>query len=222
MHAHSHHSGESGHHHHGGLGESATGILAAAIVATLLLVVVEFVAGYAGRSIALVSDGIHNLTDAPTLVISWLAMRWALRPATPEKTYGYHRAGILAAFVNATVLTLAALVLIGHDIGLMAQFVHRLAVMYAGRLVEIGTIRDVLTRPRHPYTRALIASIPRLRNRGVLGGIQGVTPSLRQLPRGCAFHPRCPSHFERCLHDKPLLDDDPGEHHAACHLREAA
>jgi peptide/nickel transport system ATP-binding protein len=116
----------------------------------------------------------------------------------------------------------AALVLIGHDIGLMAQFVHRLAVMYAGRLVEIGTIREVLTRPRHPYTRALIASIPRLRNRGVLGGIQGVTPSLRQLPRGCAFHPRCPSHFEPCLHDKPLLDDDQGDHHAACHLREAA
>jgi len=116
----------------------------------------------------------------------------------------------------------AALLLIGHDIGLMAQFVHRLAVMYAGRLVEIGTIREVLTRPRHPYTRALIASIPRLRDRGRLGGIQGVTPSLRQLPQGCAFHPRCPSHFERCLHDKPLLDDDPGGHLAACHLRDAA
>ena len=82
----------------------------------------------------------------------------------------------------------AALLLIGHDIGLMAQFVHRLAVMYAGRLVEIGTIREVLTRPRHPYTRALIGSIPKLRQRGMLGGIPGVTPSLRQLPPGCAFH----------------------------------
>jgi len=116
----------------------------------------------------------------------------------------------------------AALVLIGHDIGLMAQFVHRLAVMYAGRLVEIGSIPEVLTRPRHPYTRALIASIPRLRDRGRLGGIQGVTPSLRQLPPGCAYHPRCASRFERCLHDKPLLDDEPGVHHAACHLRDAA
>jgi peptide/nickel transport system ATP-binding protein len=116
----------------------------------------------------------------------------------------------------------AALVLIGHDIGLMAQFVHRLAVMYAGRLVEIGTIREVLTRPRHPYTRALIASIPRLRDRGMLGGIPGVTPSLRQLPPGCAFHHRCAARFERCLHDKPLLDADPGGHHAACHLRDAA
>ena len=118
--------------------------------------------------------------------------------------------------------TNSALLLIGHDIGLMAQFVHRLAVMYAGRLVEIGAIHEVLTRPRHPYTRALIASIPRLRDRGRLGGIQGVTPSLRQLPPGCAFHPRCPSQFERCLHDKPLLDDDPGGHHAACHIRDAA
>jgi peptide/nickel transport system ATP-binding protein len=116
----------------------------------------------------------------------------------------------------------AALLLIGHDIGLMAQFVDRLAVMYAGRLVEIGSIREVLTRPRHPYTRALIASIPRLRDRGILGGIPGVTPSLRQLPRGCAFHPRCAARFERCLHDKPLLDADPGGHHTACHLRDAA
>ncbi len=78
----------------------------------LLLVVAEFAAGYAGHSIALVSDAVHNLTDVPTLVISWLATRWAKRPPTPEKTYGYHRAGILAAFVNAMVLALAALFLI--------------------------------------------------------------------------------------------------------------
>lgn len=116
----------------------------------------------------------------------------------------------------------AALLLIGHDIGLMAQFVHRLAVMYAGRLVEIGTIREVLAYPRHPYTRALIASIPRLRDRGMLGGIPGVTPSLRHLPAGCAFHPRCTSRFERCFHERPVLDRNPGGHRAACHLSDAA
>jgi len=116
----------------------------------------------------------------------------------------------------------AALLLIGHDIGLMAQFVHRLAVMYAGRLVEIGTIRKVLTQPRHPYTRALIGSIPKLRQRGMLSGIPGIAPSLRQLPQGCAFHARCPVHFDRCLVERPMLDDDPGDHHAACHLRNAA
>ncbi len=116
----------------------------------------------------------------------------------------------------------AALLLIGHDIGLMAQFVHRLAVMYAGRLVEIGTIREVLTQPRHPYTRALIGSIPKLRQRGMLSGIPGVAPSLRQLPPGCAFHGRCDVHIDRCLIERPMLDDDPGGHHAACHLRDAA
>lgn len=125
-HSHSHPGARAGVHSHGsGLGEAATGILAASIVATLLLVVVEFAAGYAAHSIALVSDAIHNLTDAPTLVISWLAIQWAKRPATAEKTYGYHRAGILAAFVNAMVLGLAALALIGESI---ARLRHPVAV----------------------------------------------------------------------------------------------
>ncbi len=116
----------------------------------------------------------------------------------------------------------SALILIGHDIGLMAQFVHRLAVMYAGRLVEIGTIREVLTRPRHPYTQALIASIPNLQHRGRLGGIQGVTPSLRKLPHGCAFHPRCGFAIPRCTQERPVLDGGIGDHRAACHLAEAS
>jgi cobalt-zinc-cadmium efflux system protein len=85
-----------------------TGLLGTAIAATLLLVAIELVAGYAGRSIALVSDAVHNLTDVPMLVISWLATRWAKRPPTPEKTYGYHRAGILAAFANSILLMAAA------------------------------------------------------------------------------------------------------------------
>jgi len=86
------------------------------VVATFVLVIAEFAAGYAGHSIALISDAIHNLTDVPTLVISWLAMRWALRPPTAEKTYGYHRSGILAAFVNAMLLAFAALFLIYESI----------------------------------------------------------------------------------------------------------
>src|SRR5215831_17083372 len=117
MHLHSHQG--HAHHSHGhahGLGQSSTVILGASVLATITLVVVELAAGYAGRSIALVSDGIHNLTDVPTLVISWLATRWALRPPTSEKTYGYHRAGILAAFVNAILLTLAALILIFESV----------------------------------------------------------------------------------------------------------
>jgi cobalt-zinc-cadmium efflux system protein len=93
-----------------------TVILGWSVVATLALVIAEFVAGYAGHSIALVSDAIHNLSDLPTLVISWLATRWAARPPTTEKTYGYHRAGILAAFVNAMLLAIVAVFLIYESI----------------------------------------------------------------------------------------------------------
>ncbi|MGA7919050.1 MAG: cation diffusion facilitator family transporter [Candidatus Acidiferrales bacterium] len=90
--------------------------LGAAVVATFALVAVELVAGYLGHSIALVSDAVHNLTDVPTLVLSWLAMRWAMKPPTPEKTYGYHRAGILAAFVNAVLLSLVSLGLLYESV----------------------------------------------------------------------------------------------------------
>jgi peptide/nickel transport system ATP-binding protein len=110
----------------------------------------------------------------------------------------------------------SALILIGHDMGLMVQFVHYLAVMYAGRLVEIGTVRDVLTHPRHPYTRALTESVPRLRHRGSLRGVPGVTPSLARLPKGCAFEPRCPYAIDRCRIERPALDRALGEHRAAC------
>ena len=122
-HGHNGHTHDHGHSH--GLGghshvhlplEGMTGVLGAAVVATFLLVAVELAAGYAGHSIALVSDALHNLTDVPTLVISWLGMRWAKRPPTAEKTYGYHRAGILAAFVNATLLTILSLFLVYESI----------------------------------------------------------------------------------------------------------
>jgi cobalt-zinc-cadmium efflux system protein len=119
MHFHAHGAGEHSHDSHShahGAGQQMTAILGAAVLATFALVMVELVAGYVGHSIALVSDGIHNLTDVPTLVISWLATRWARRPPTEEKTYGYHRAGILAAFVNAMLLAFVALFLIYESI----------------------------------------------------------------------------------------------------------
>jgi len=111
----------------------------------------------------------------------------------------------------------AALILIGHDMGLMAQFVDRLAVMYAGRLVEVAPIAEIIANPRHPYTRALIASLPSLDARGTLAGIPGLAPLLRQLPAGCAFHPRCPKAVERCLSEKPPVRDLAGAQ-VACHL----
>ena len=80
-----------------------------AIVATLGLVVAEVLGGWFGHSVALLNDAVHNLSDVPALGISWLAMRWAERPADTDKTYGYHRAGTLAAFTNAILLVILSL-----------------------------------------------------------------------------------------------------------------
>jgi len=111
----------------------------------------------------------------------------------------------------------AAVILIGHDMGLMAQFVDRLGIMYAGRLVEVAPIADIIAHPRHPYTRALIASLPSLDVRGALAGIPGLAPSLRDLPSGCAFHPRCGFAVDRCRGERPVLRDLAGGE-VACHL----
>jgi peptide/nickel transport system ATP-binding protein len=111
----------------------------------------------------------------------------------------------------------AAVILVGHDMGLMAQFVDRLGVMYAGRLVEIAPIGEIITAPKHPYTQMLIASLPSLERKGMMQGIPGLAPLLRDLPSGCAFHPRCPKATDLCRMERPLLRDL-GDHQAACHF----
>ena len=109
MHVHAHGHDHAGHSH--SHPEMASGVLAGAVAATVLLVVAELLGGYRGHSISLVSDALHNLADIPTMLISWFALRWAARPADYERTYGYRRAGILAAFTNAILLIVVALVL---------------------------------------------------------------------------------------------------------------
>ncbi len=111
----------------------------------------------------------------------------------------------------------AAVILVGHDMGLMAQFVDRLGVMYAGRLVEVAPIAEIIASPRHPYTRALIAALPSIEARGALVGIPGLAPLLRELPPGCAFHPRCPQAIDRCRTEKPVVREIAGAR-VACHL----
>jgi len=105
-------SGMHSHDHAHGAAASPFGVLKWAMAATLSLAAVELAGGYLAHSVALVSDAIHNLSDVPTLVVSWIAAYWALRPASSAKTYGYHRAGILAAFTNAVLLVLVALYLL--------------------------------------------------------------------------------------------------------------
>jgi len=112
----------------------------------------------------------------------------------------------------------ASVILVGHDMGLMAQFVDRLGIMYAGKLVEVAPVRDVITAPLHPYTRMLIASLPSLERKGVFQGIPGLPPPLRDLPAGCAFHPRCPFAVERCRTEPPALREARPDAWAACHL----
>ncbi len=112
----------------------------------------------------------------------------------------------------------ASVILVGHDMGLMAQFVDRLGVMYAGKLIEVSPVRDIFTKPLHPYTQMLIASLPSLEQKGTFHGIPGLLPLLRDLPPGCAFHPRCPYAFDRCRTEEPLFREARPGSWAACHL----
>ena len=112
----------------------------------------------------------------------------------------------------------AAVMLITHDMGVIAETAHRVAVMYAGRLVEIGAVRAVIQAPRHPYTAGLMRSIPRVGARGArLAQIDGAMPRLAAIPSGCAFHPRCPQRFEPCDSARPELFEV-GDRRTACWL----
>lgn len=112
----------------------------------------------------------------------------------------------------------AAIILIGHDMGLMAQFVDKVAVLYAGRLMEVSTVRDMFTDPKHPYAQALINSLPNLDNKGVFQGIPGLAPALLRLPGGCTFHPRCAQAMEICKTVRPNDITLADGRTFACHL----
>jgi peptide/nickel transport system ATP-binding protein len=112
----------------------------------------------------------------------------------------------------------ASIIMIGHDMGLMAQTVDRLGVMYAGQMAEIGAINKTLVDPKHPYTRLLIDSLPSATEKKPLKGIPGLAPQLLNLPKGCAFHPRCPHAFDRCTLETPALIEAAPWRWAACHL----
>ena len=115
----------------------------------------------------------------------------------------------------------AAVMLITHDMGVIAETAQRVAVMYAGRIVEIGPVRDVIHAPRHPYTVGLMGSIPRIgAQQKKLVQIDGAMPRLNAIPPGCPFNPRCPHRFERCLTERPDLLVA-GASRAACWLHAA-
>jgi peptide/nickel transport system ATP-binding protein len=112
----------------------------------------------------------------------------------------------------------STLVLITHDMGVHANLADRIAVLYAGKLVEEGDTRSILTRPRHPYTQYLIKSLPSLDERSERVSIPGRPPALDKPPSGCRFHPRCPLVKDKCLTvDPETIAVEPG-HRVACHV----
>ncbi|MFY9511317.1 MAG: ABC transporter ATP-binding protein [Rubrivivax sp.] len=112
----------------------------------------------------------------------------------------------------------AAVMLVTHDMGVIAETCDRVAVLYAGRVAEIGPVADVIHRPQHPYTAGLMGSIPAMdEDRERLLQIDGAMPRLNAIPRGCAFNPRCPKVFERCRNERPELLQA-GATRAACWL----
>jgi peptide/nickel transport system ATP-binding protein len=115
----------------------------------------------------------------------------------------------------------AAVMLITHDMGVIAETCDRVAVMYAGRIVEIGPVHEVIHSPAHPYTAGLMASIPDMTiERERLNQIDGAMPRLNAIPKGCAYHPRCPRAFDRCTQERPELIPA-GATSAACWLHDA-
>jgi oligopeptide/dipeptide ABC transporter ATP-binding protein len=116
----------------------------------------------------------------------------------------------------------SAIILIGHDMGLMAQFADRIGVLYAGKLVEQGPVRQIFRKPEHPYTRLLMESLPSLEEKEALVGGFGSPPSAAQRPRGCVFHPRCPYVMDRCIDIEPIYKQVAPNQWAACHLHDEA
>jgi oligopeptide/dipeptide ABC transporter ATP-binding protein len=112
-----------------------------------------------------------------------------------------------------------SILIITHDLGVIAETAHNVAVMYAGKVVEIADVKTIFKRSLHPYTQGLLRSVPRVDETGPrhrLNEIPGVVPNLWNLPPGCAFRDRCPVSLEKCVHSAPQLIDVDKQHKVSC------
>ena len=130
------------------------------------------------------------------------------------------QAQILELIQGLQAETGTALLLITHDLAVVAETVESIAVMYAGRIVETGTVNEVLLSPKHPYTQGLLNSIPSERKRGKeLTAIRGVVPNPFRMPKGCKFQPRCPYQWDRCMSEPDLIQVGGPDRRARCWLQ---
>jgi oligopeptide/dipeptide ABC transporter ATP-binding protein len=132
------------------------------------------------------------------------------------------QAQYLSLLKDLQVRTGVALLFVTHNLGIVAKMCDRVAVMYAGRIVEQGKVRELFRSPRHPYTQALLNSIPKLGSKEPLYAIPGQPPDLAELPGGCAFNPRCPHAWDPCRTHEPPESPASGNHLARCWLLEPA
>ncbi|MCP4694894.1 MAG: ABC transporter ATP-binding protein, partial [Desulfobacterales bacterium] len=130
------------------------------------------------------------------------------------------QAQILTLMLRLKTETRTSILFISHDLGVVAEICDRVAIMYAGSIVEIATVEEIFTQPLHPYTEGLMASIPGRGRRGRdLSTIEGVVPDLIDPPPGCRFRPRCMYAEAICEREQPVLTKRKGGRAAACHAR---
>ena len=127
------------------------------------------------------------------------------------------QAQILDLLLQLKNETISSILLITHDLGAVAETCDRVGVMYAGNLAEVADVAELFNNPLHPYTAALLDSVPKFSTEGVLKSIEGNVPDLVAPPMGCPFHPRCPNILEICPKELPKLLEIKEKHTVACH-----
>jgi peptide/nickel transport system ATP-binding protein len=162
------------------------------------------------------SGGMRQRVTIALATILWPKLIFADEPTTALDVVVQR--GVIQLLREIQQTKGCTLVLITHDMGVHANLADRIAVVYAGKIVEEGDTRTILKNPRHPYTKYLIQSLPKLDDRAERVSIPGRPPALDNPPSGCRFHPRCPFAIDKCRHvDPAMIEVRPG-HRTACHV----
>jgi peptide/nickel transport system ATP-binding protein len=162
------------------------------------------------------SGGMRQRVTIALATILWPKLIFADEPTTALDVIVQR--GVIQLLKDIQQREGSTLILITHDLGVHANLANRIAVLYAGKVVEEGDTRTILKNPSHPYTQYLIRSLPNMAERTERVSIPGRPPALDAPPSGCRFHPRCPLAMDRCKTEDPALIELTPGHRAACHL----